>query len=448
MKPFDATTRSWIVLGVGKTGRSVISFLLANKQVVYAWSEIGDLESLQLEFPAVKFAIGAFPDQWLQILDGFEGAVVSPGLPPTNPVVAKVAKKTVLFSDFDLFFNASSANVLAVTGTNAKSTVVTLLAKVAECAGLKVAAGGNLGTPVLDLLRCEADVYVLECSSFQLQYTKNWHCSAAVLLNFSSDHLDHHQDLGEYLSAKQKIYNKCKTAVVNFDCAELYNGSCENIVYFSAGEPKPNVCGWKKTDSDLVLMFNGAQIIKLSECAAWAQSYPQNIAAAAAMAITQNWPLAAVSDAVKNYNPLPHRLEKFLSIDNIDWYDDSKATNVSAATAGVKSVANLILGKVVWLCGGLCKGADLSPLVDCIASVRCVICYGQDAAIIADVFSGNIKVYKVEYLQDAANIAKEQAKSNDAVLLAPACSSFDQFKDFNQRGDVFQKIVTKAYADA
>jgi UDP-N-acetylmuramoylalanine--D-glutamate ligase len=436
-------SKPWLVLGLGKTGRSVIAFLIKQGCQVFAWAESADLQALERDFPTVRFAVGEFPSAWSQDFAFFAAAVVSPGLPYSHPLVQNALQKIDVYSDYDLFLEACTAKVVAVTGTNAKSSVTTLLEKIACCAGVNVIAGGNLGEPALDLLESNADCYILECSSFQLQYTKNWRCDAAVFLNFKPDHLDQHTSIEEYLASKQKIFDNCKHAIINYDQPDLYNGACKNVSYFAKSSSGKDICGWQHKQNDAVLYVGKKEILKLSVCPSWVHVYPENIAAAVAVAASQGW-LNGVADAVAQYQPLPHRLEKVLSHNEITWYDDSKATNVSAAVAGVNAIKAIVRGQVIWICGGLSKGVDLSPLAAALANVRCVICYGQDAKLLADITNNICPTVVVQDLAAAVDVAEQKALSDDAVILSPACSSFDQFKNFNERGDVFQKLVKAA----
>lgn len=440
--------QAWLVLGLGVTGTSVLKYLTELDATVYAWDEHitpEKLTQLQTDFPRVAFASGDFPKNWNkpEFFKNIAAAVLSPGIALNNQHIKYALQNLCVISDFDLFFAQVTVPVLAITGTNGKSTVTSLLSEIAKAAGKQVAVGGNLGVPVLDLLHPDNEVYILEASSFQLQRSRSFPVDSACILNFAPDHLDQHASLQEYYAAKQQIYNKCSKPVVNFDQQDLYAGDPANIVAFFSSQANSNaaVFGIKQTETARFLCRGTTEILNLADCQAWAQTYPVNLAAAAALAYTQGWSDAAIASAAIKFKGLPHRCEFVLNARQIEFYNDSKATNPASALASANNVARNISGKIIWLLGGDGKGVDFSILKQATANVRQALCFGQDGHKIAKLLSSDIDCVVTDGLRQAFAKAIAAAKAGDAVLLAPACASWDQFDNYMQRGDLFKRLV-------
>ena len=422
-----------IIVGLGKTGMSCVRYLAKqgfNLAVVDSRVDPPGLAELRQNFPDIQVYLGGFDED---ILSQANELIISPGVALSEPAIAACLKRGIkAIGDIELFARATKTPIVAITGSNGKSTVTSIVGAMVEAAGIKVGVGGNLGKPALDLLSEEADFYVLELSSFQLETTKSLQAEAAVVLNISSDHMDRYRDLAEYLTAKQRIYSGCRAAVINRDDPLSYD----------------NVVLPQKTISfgvdDGYLMYGNEKLLLADELKIKGRHNAVNALAALALGKAINLPLSAMIKALRDFPGLPHRCQWIAKINNIDWYNDSKGTNVGATGSAIEGLGAERKGKIILIAGGIAKYKDFSLLHDPVARyTRAVVLIGKDAGLIERALTGASKILHASSMADAVAISNREALSGDAVLLSPACTSFDMFNNFEHRGEVFAMEVKK-----
>ena len=332
------------------------------------------------------------------------------------------------------------APVIAVTGSNGKSTVTALTAALLRSAGWHAPAGGNLGTPALDLLDPAADAYVLELSSFQLERSRPVASAVAVLLNLSPDHLDSHPDLDSYAAAKRRIYRVCAHAVVNRDAAGLAGALPDRagVSGFTLGAPGPDDFGILVYDGVDWLSCGERPLLPVSELQIAGRHNQANALAALALASALGADPLSLVPGLREFRGLPHRLQCIREADGIAWIDDSKATNVGAAVNSIQSVA----GPLILIAGGDAKGAAFEDMATALRGrdARAVL-IGRDQALLAAALKPVCEVHAAEDMAAAVAIAARLAEPGSTVLLAPACSSLDMFSSYAARGEAFRSAV-------
>jgi len=434
-----------IVLGLGKSGLSLVRALrLRGCRVIGCDSRQNppELAVLKREFPEVEVRLGAWHADFLQTVDK---VYVSPGISLKDPALQEAARRGVLFSgDMDLFSELSQAPIVAITGSNGKSTVTTLVGEMAKKAGKCVAVGGNLGTPALDLLADDVELYVLELSSFQLETCRELSAEVACFLNLSEDHMDRYADLDEYRAAKLRIFNGVNYQVVGTDCPDLKSAEPRPTFTFGqyqqGGDPKH--FGLIFSRGVYHLSHGDSLLLPVSQLKIRGTHNQLNALAALAIGHAAGFPMQAMLDALREFTGLPHRCQWLRELHGIAWYNDSKATNVGAACAAINGLATDIDGKLVLIAGGDGKGADFSPLAEPVAQhCRAVLLIGRDAGKLAAALPNTVPRQRVDSLEQAVSLAAQFAQTGDAVLLSPACASLDMFNNFEQRGDLFAKAV-------
>ncbi len=431
-----------LVVGLGLSGVSALRYLVrAGADVVVTDSRTAPsgIDALRAEFPDVAFHLGAFiaPQPLVQ----FAEAVVSPGVSLAEPFVRELIEAGVpIVGDVELFARAAGATpVVGITGSNGKSTVTTLVGEMARAAGVKVAVGGNLGTPALDLLADGVELYVLELSSFQLETTHTLRCKAATILNLSQDHLDRHGSMAHYGSVKARIYSGCEIAVVNRDDAAT---AASNLSVRSFGLDAPQVqgqYGLVGQGSELGLAVAGSPaLIQLSELRIFGLHNAANALAALALADAAGIDRVASLRALKAFGGLSHRCEFVGELQGVRYFNDSKGTNVGSTLAAL----NGLPAPIVWLGGGQGKGQSFTGLREPLARQgRAAVLFGQDAGLIENDIIGALPVYREADMSSALQRARVLAQTGDQVLLSPACASFDQFRSYVDRGDQFRAAV-------
>lgn len=429
------SVRKTAILGLGQTGESIANYLQAHDIPFCAFDSREsppELDYFQQQFPACEVYCGEFNAETLK---QFDQIVISPGIAlQTSAVQAAIAAGVEVMGDVELFARAAKVPIVAITGSNGKTTVTTLFGEMAAAAGIKVAVGGNIGTPALDLLNVEAELYVLELSSFQLETTHSLNAKVTVNLNICEDHLDRYTGLQAYINAKLRIYQQTEIAVVNLDDSVAWQENLlpKEVIAFSALE---------KTFPGALANIN----LNVLSTLCLSDYYPYqltNFLAAWSLGVAIDLPHQAMLSAIENFAGLPHRCQKIAEQDSIMWINDSKATNVGAAIAAIESVAERSVGKIVLLAGGDSKGADLSPLTAAINDhCRCVILLGRDRERLKAIITSSVKTIEVDDLKAAVITAAQQAQANDTVLLSPACASLDMFKNYIERGEVFSQYV-------
>lgn len=428
------------VIGLGATGLSVARYLRRNDLDATFFDtreEPPGIDELQEVWPDAELLLGdaKLPKNVARI-------IASPGIPDSHPLLEKARKKKVeIVSDIELFAREATAPFIAVTGSNGKSTVTTLLYHMCNAAGLSVYAGGNLGEPALDLLdREQPDVYVLEVSSFQLQRTDALPAEVAVLLNISPDHLDWHGDEDEYRQAKYRVYREAAAAVINRadENAAGFVKKIDRVISFGVDEPEDGHYGLRTADGETYLARGDTLLLSTRDLALFGIHNQANALAALAAGELAGLEIPAMLQVLIEFPGLPHRMQKAGRVAAVDYIDDSKATNVAAAVASINSVS----GMIVIIAGGVGKGSDYSDLANALENkLRAAVLIGEEAEKIADALDTVMPVYFARDMQDAVEQAAAYAESDDTVLLAPACASFDQFENYGARGDAFCEAV-------
>ena len=442
----DLTVNEKVIVGLGETGLSVAKFLASRNQkfkVIDSRSNPPALSELKRILPEIETEVGELK---LKTLLGASELVISPGLSLKTPVIAEAAEQGVAITgDIDIFSKSVSKPIIAVTGSNGKSTVVAILARILEKAGKKYGLGGNVDganfKPALDLLsEAPKDFYILELSSFQLETTERLSAEVAVILNLSADHMDRYETLGEYHKAKLRIFNGCNQVVINRDDVHSYPAAELSVPILDFGFSRPGVNGLGLLEEDgyQYLAFQFEKIVSVNDLKIFGQHNISNVLAAVGLALAIGIELDAIRSAIKGFNGLPHRCQWVASVSGVEFYNDSKGTNVGATMAAVEGLGQRISGHILLIAGGIGKGADFRSLVPGINRWgKEVILIGQDAIEIASNFDQDIQTYFANDMQDAVSTAFKHASSGDAVLLSPACASFDMFENFQERGNAF-----------
>lgn len=434
-----------IVVGLGKSGMSVVRHLARRGQpfaVVDTRANPPELATLQAQYPEVEVRCGELN---VDFLCRASELLVSPGLAVSTPALQAAAARGVKLSgDIELFAREARAPIIAITGSNAKSTVTTLVGEMAQAAGRKVAVGGNLGTPALDLLNDDVELYVLELSSFQLETTEQLNAEVATCLNVSEDHMDRYASLPAYHQAKHRIFRGARQVVVNRDDRLSRPLVGEEVPVWSFGLGKPDFKGFGliEENGEKHLAFQFEALMPARELKMRGAHNQSNALAALALGHAVGLPFAAMLQTLRTFAGLPHRCQWVGERAGVSYYDDSKATNVGAALAAIGGLGADIDGKLVLIAGGDGKGADFSALREPIARYcREVILLGRDAGRLASVLQEAVALKRVQGLEEAVQRAAECALPGDAVLLSPACASLDMFRNFEERGRLFAAAV-------
>lgn len=430
-----------LVLGMGITGVSCARYLVRRGlSAMFADTRAAPTGIIDIRraMPEADIHTGSMP---ADIPAGVSRLVVSPGLPLETPLIQKAQQQGVeVLSDIDLFVEECTQPLLAVTGSNGKSTVTSMLAAILDAAGRKVGAGGNLGPAALDLLELDADVYLLELSSFQLERSRKLPATAAVILNIATDHLDQHVTAKRYAAAKARIYRACHTAVVNRDAPAAMALVPSGAAQLSFGLDPPDAGQWgiRAVDTREFIARGVDCVVAVNQLPLIGRHNLANALAACAMASALDVPAAAMRRGLMAFHGLPHRMQTVPTADGIRWIDDSKATNEAAAVASISSVT----GPLVLIAGGDAKGAGFSQLASVLADRDCTaVLLGRDTDHIANALSDACELLQVDSLKEAVRTAAAIAAPGSTVLLAPACSSLDMFANFADRGQQYTAAV-------
>ncbi len=444
-KPGDPelARRRCMIVGLGRTGVSALRYLRSAGAQVCAT----DCDHARAEVAGEAWRR---PGEALSALAATDLLVVSPGIPPDFELVVEARKRGIeIVGDIELFARAVSSvsssrppvPIIAVTGTNGKSTVASLVAAMAACAGRRVAVGANLGTPALDLIAPGVEVYVLELSSFQLELTDSLAPMAAAVLNVSADHLDRYRSLEAYGAAKARIYTRAETAIANRDDPVVLEMVRDRVGAVSFGLDEPAGAGdfgLRECGGEIVLCRGEERLIAAREVPLAGRHNLANALAAWALGAAVGLPDAPMREALRAFRPLPHRLAPVRSRRGVRYLDDSKATNVSAACAGLAGLS----GPLVVIAGGEGKGQDFAPFADCLTGrARAVILIGAAAEAIEAAIAGRVPAVRAGSMDAAVAAAAARAESGDCVVLAPACSSLDMFRNYAARGEAFVRAV-------
>lgn len=437
-----AQARRTVVVGLGRTGLSCARYLSARGARLAITDtrrdppERGNLGTLA---DSVELRLGGLD---LQLLADAGQVVVSPGIALTEPFMREARARGIeIVGDIELFARAAHAPVIAVTGTNGKSTVTTLVAEMVQASGLKVRAGGNLGEPALNLLAGpEPDFYVLELSSFQLETTHSLALRAATVLNVTADHLDRYARLADYATAKARIFAHCDVAVVNLD-DELVRAmprAGQAVIGFSLDPQRRAQFSLVREGRRTSLARAGRPLLGLDQMRLTGLHNAANALAALALGEAAGLPLEPQLAVLRTFAGLPHRMQWIADIGGVRWINDSKGTNVGATLAAVGGME----GPLIVIAGGDGKNQDFTPLAAAFrGKVRNAVLIGRDAAALAKVLEPVCAVERAESLEEAVRLAGGKAQSGDTVLLSPACASLDMFRDYTHRGAVFAAAV-------
>lgn len=458
-----------IVVGLGDSGLAAAKWLAgrgARVSVADTSNTPRNLDALKAALPDAGLRLGAFSDATFADADAL---IMSPGVALVTPAVAAaVARGVPAMGDVELLAQViagTATKVIAITGSNGKSTVTTMVGQMCEAAGLQTVVAGNIGLPVLEALAqwqakgALPDVFVLELSSFQIETTYSLQADAATVLNVTEDHLDRYSGMAHYAATKARVFNGNGVMVLNREddwCQDMALPGRE-VIWFGADQPRsPTEYGLVEQGEDFILRAGDTELLKASELPLAGLHNAVNALAAMALCRAIGLPNAPLITALKVFKGLPHRVEFVAEIDGVKYYDDSKGTNVGATEAALKGMTQ----PVVLIAGGDGKGQDFEPLVEaCERICRAVILIGRDGPKIAEVLNDAsspfiavgddeddddesfLPVLQVPTLEMAVSIAANMAQPGDAVLLSPACASLDMFRNYHHRAEVFIAAV-------
>lgn len=470
----DIKHKQILVLGAGVTGMSCARYLSA-QGLCFAVNDsranpftVNDNEQLFKEnFPTASLHLG----QWhSELIHKADIILISPGIDSGIAEIAQHIKpECQVMGDVELFCQLNNQgsfseqgkaiDILGVTGSNGKSTVVSLLAYLAEKVGVNAQLAGNIGQPVLDIVTeqhkasCKSvpQLLILELSSFQLETLTSMQAIATSVLNVSDDHLDRHLNMANYQGIKQSIYQQGKLAVTNRDdAATVTPNVSQAVLSFGSDQPKENEFGITMVAERAHLAFGKQVLLALDELPLAGMHNALNYLAALALGYSAGWPLTVMVDNLAGFTGLPHRCQRVPSNDGITWINDSKATNIGATIAAINGLAQTLTSSskvkknLLLIAGGDGKGADFTPIVKPLAEhVSQLITLGKDGDKIAKVAKGVTSIKQVTSLVEAVQFAKANAKAGDIVLLSPACASLDMFKNFAERGEQFIAAVAQ-----
>ena len=444
--PYTMPLRA-VVVGLGKTGYSVARFLLSSGSrvaVTDSRAQPPELARLAALGADVEVRTGGFD---VALLEHADLVVVSPGVALSGPFFeAARARGLAIVGDIELFARAARAPVVGITGTNGKSTVTTLLEKMAARAGLTMRAGGNLGAPALELLDSSVELYILELSSFQLETTESLVLAAATVLNVTPDHLDRYADVGAYAAAKARIFARCDVAVINLDdplVAAMVGPGRRQLSFSLRADVGADYALMRRDDADWWLMRRGEPLLAFSHMRLTGLHNAANALAALALAEALGLPRAACIAALSAFTGLAHRTQWVAEIDGVRYVNDSKGTNVGATLAAVAGMP----GPLIVIAGGDGKGQDFTPLHAAFAGkVRAAVLIGRDARLLGQALQGASELHYAASLEAAVECAARLARPGDTVLLSPACASLDMFRSYTHRGEVFAGVVQRRSA--
>ncbi len=434
----------YLVIGLGATGLSCIRYLISkNYSVIVADSRSNPpkLAEFKKDFPNIEIHLGKFSE------DLFAKAgtlVVSPGVSLDEPCIQRAIQNHIpVIGDVEIFAREAKAPIIAITGSNGKSTLTTLMGEIISDAGLKAVVCGNIGFPVLDaLVQPTPDYYVVELSSFQLDTTHSLKATVAVVINVSPDHMDRYATLDDYRASKQRVYRHCEQAIVNADEPDIWKNLTfqKTPIEFTLQNPTQHQWGVR----DGFLAYGDNNLIAITDLPLQQRHNNQNFLAALAMGNILHLSMKSMLKTLLRFTGLEHRCQLVKKTDGVSWYNDSKATNVGAAIAAIESMAQSLSGKLILLAGGDSKGVSLLPLQEPVKKhVSHVILFGKDADLLDAALRNHTQISRVATLREGVQSAKKIAQSGDVVLLAPACASLDQYENYVARGrDFIEAVIT------
>ncbi|HFK3782742.1 TPA: UDP-N-acetylmuramoyl-L-alanine--D-glutamate ligase [Klebsiella oxytoca] len=432
----DYQGKKVVIIGLGMTGLSCVDFFMARgvtPRVMDTRVAPAGLDKLP---EAVERYVGGLNEDWLLTADLI---VASPGIALAHPSLSAAADAGVeIVGDIELFCREAQVPVVAITGSNGKSTVTSLVGEMAKAAGMNVGVGGNIGLPALMLLDPERELYVLELSSFQLETTSSLRAVAATILNVTEDHMDRYPlGLQQYRAAKLRIYENARACIVNADDALTMpvRGADERCISFGVDVGDYHL---NRQQGETWLRVKGEKVLNVKEMKISGQHNYSNALAALALADAAGLPRASSLKALTTFTGLAHRFQLVLEHNGVRWINDSKATNVGSTEAALNGLH--LDGTLYLLLGGDGKSADFTPLSRYLTgdNIR-LYCFGRDGAQLA-ALRPDVAV-QTETMEQAMRQIAPQVVPGDMVLLSPACASLDQFKNFEQRGDIFARLA-------
>lgn len=440
MMAIKQQAKTFLVIGLGQTGLSCARFLVKKGHVVAVMDTRETppgLEILQTELPEVLIETGRLNYEWMCHCDII---VLSPGVDPRLAEIKAARELGIeIIGDVELFTRYIREPVIAITGSNGKSTVTTMVAEMAVMAGKNVQVGGNLGVPALELITDPApDFYILELSSFQLETVSSLHALAAVVLNISPDHLDRYDDLEQYQNAKARIYVDSGTMIINRDdpIVNSWSDDHRRQIGFTLGMPSNNEFGLIIEHGKTYVAHDQQKLMDIEQLQITGKHNMANVLAALALGKAMALPMTAMLQSLSEYRGLPHRCQLVAKRKGIRWVNDSKATNVGACLAAIEGLAtnkNIIL-----IAGGVAKNQEFSTLTPVLTRhVKTVLLLGQDAKLIAQSIPDDVMQYECQDMAAALKRAESEAVKGDIVLLSPACASFDMYDSYAERGNSF-----------
>ncbi|NEG58814.1 UDP-N-acetylmuramoyl-L-alanine--D-glutamate ligase [Pantoea agglomerans] len=432
----DYRGRKVVIIGLGLTGLSCVDFFLAQGVTPRVMDTRVSPPGLDKLPGQVERHLGGINGDWLLAADLI---VASPGVALAHPILSEAVEAGIeIVGDIELFCREAQAPIVAITGSNGKSTVTTLVGEMAKAAGWQVGVGGNIGLPALSLLQSPAQLYVLELSSFQLETTHSLKAAAATILNVSEDHMDRYPlGMQQYRAAKLRVYENAQVCIVNADDALTMpvRGADTRCVSFGVdfGDYHLN-----KQQGSIWLRVKGEKVLNTTEMKMVGQHNYTNALAALALADAVGLPRASSLAALTHFNGLAHRFQLVHEHQGVRWINDSKATNVGSTEAALNGLQ--VKGTLWLLMGGDGKSADFTPLIPWLQgdNVR-LYCFGRDGDALA-ALRPEIAVC-TETMRQAMEQIAPQVKAGDMVLLSPACASLDQFRNFEQRGEQFAQLA-------
>jgi UDP-N-acetylmuramoylalanine--D-glutamate ligase len=431
-----------LIVGLGATGLAVARYLAARGEairIVDSRSAPPGLASLKESLPQTEVVLASLDLAWL---DQIDRVVLSPGLSSTLPLAEEARKRGIpVLGEIELFAQAAQAPVIAATGSNGKSTVVTLTAEILVAQGFSAPRGGNLGPPALELLsEPDPDAYVLEISSFQMETTRSLRPLAAAVLNVTADHLDRHGSIERYAQLKRALIATADVAVFNWDDLRVraMGAAHPNAIPFSVVEPLEYGYSVRDYRGGRWITRDFEPLLPCAELALHGTLGESNSLASLALSSVLGGDLDAALGVLRRFAGLPHRCRKVAELRGVTYINDSKGTNVGATMAALQSIA----GPVVLIAGGQAKGASFAPLTQLPAGhLRAAVLIGEAADQIEATLASTCPTVRAAGMRDAVERAARLAAAGDTVLLSPACASQDMFTDYRERGDAFTHAV-------
>ena len=438
-----ASSERRVIFGLGATGQSVARWWRQQGVAFAAVDTRAELADNPAAVADIDVDSAAFGDVDAAFVDNCTEMIVSPGVALDHPLVERARGQGCrVRGDIDLFMQAAQAPVVGITGSNGKSTVTSILGAMIAACGVKVAVGGNLGRPALDLLADEPELYVLELSSFQLERSEALGLDLATVLNISADHLDRYASLTDYHRAKHAIHKQVGHVVANRDDPLTIPLVPEEtpVTWWRSGEPDLKEFGLLERDSVTWLCRGPERLVCTDELQLAGRHNHLNVLAALALGSALNMPMEGLIEGAKQYRGLPHRCELIGQVNGVRFIDDSKGTNIGATSAALEGLAGA--GQIWLIIGGQGKGQDFSLLKPVLAQINVrLLVMGEATEEICAHLGQDAPIEVMSSLEDAVNLSAASAKPGDIVLLSPACASFDMFTGYVERGERFQAAV-------